>query len=490
MLRRERFAGTVRWKKAKCICGKKQTARGSRVFKETLRAVLPAMAEMGLNSLTSAADTLMLGREAGPEALAAFGLTAQPRLLLLCPFFALSTAVTAAVAKSRGDGESPAAGQILRAAMLLALGLSLALSGGALFFADPLLRFSGGSRAESEAIFHQAQEAFRITAVFLPAHALGLCVCAAHRGLGHMKTALWINGASNLIDLLLNAVLIGGRLGFPRMELRGAAIASAAARTAALLLSLITAAFCGGKNGDLRGLFRFSCQIDRQSIRTLYPVMKSAAAEQLSLRTGYFLAGRSLFSLGTVRYAALQIGAQWQNLTFSLGDGLSSAAMMLMGKRLGEGNKREAARYGRLCFRCGWVLSAAVGAVILLFHGGMGALFVKPGDTRADITAAAASDVLLALSGTQLFQIGAAALNGCLRAAGENRFVTAVTFLCVSVIRPVLTAWAVGGENLELPAIWLLGSAEAALRCLLFYGRIKRWEKQPGSIRVIQQRTE
>ena len=53
--------------------------------------------------------------------------------------------------------------------------------------------------------------------------ALSLCVCAALRGAGESRTPLWINLCGSLVNTLLHAALISGRLGFPGLGIRGAA---------------------------------------------------------------------------------------------------------------------------------------------------------------------------------------------------------------------------------------------------------------------------
>ena len=104
---------------------REETPEAGAAWKKTARLALPAVAETALMSLTGAIDALMVGRALGAEALAAVGLTTQPRMLLLGLFFALNVGVSAVTARRKGEGSQAAVNAVLRNAMLLSLGLSL-----------------------------------------------------------------------------------------------------------------------------------------------------------------------------------------------------------------------------------------------------------------------------------------------------------------------------------------------------------------------------
>ena len=67
-----------------------------------LRIALPSVCEMVLISLMGSIDTMMVGG-IGTEAIAAVGLVGQPRMLMLCMFFAMNTGITAVVARRKGQ---------------------------------------------------------------------------------------------------------------------------------------------------------------------------------------------------------------------------------------------------------------------------------------------------------------------------------------------------------------------------------------------------
>ena len=436
-----------------------------------MRLALPAVTEMALVSLVGAADTMMVGRILGAEALAAVGLTFQPRMLLLCLFFALSTGVTAVVARRKGEDNLDAVNETLGAGLLLALVTSAALAAAAFVWAAPLLRLAGGDRAENEQVLSAAAAYFRVTVLSLPCSALSLCICAAQRGIGKTQTALWVNGAGNGVNVLLNFCLIGGRWGFPRLAVTGEALASAAGTAVSFLLALLSVS---GKKGDLPLSPRAIARPAKDSLRALLRVSGNAAAEQAGLRLGYFLSARILFSLGTAQFAANQICMQLSGLTFTLGDGLGAAGTALVGQALGKQRPPQAMRDGLACRRFAVLGSLIFGALLILFRRELAGWFIGKQTENGGSAAAWAAQTMVALALIQPFQTGAAALAGCLRGGGGSRYVAVVSLLCVSILRPMLTFLAVKGLHFALPGAWLLGFSEVMLRYLLFARRFSQ----------------
>ena len=68
------------------------------------RIAWPSMCESFLIALVSLADTIMVGVE-GSAAIAAVGLTNQPRFIVLALFMSLNVGITAVVSRRRGEND-------------------------------------------------------------------------------------------------------------------------------------------------------------------------------------------------------------------------------------------------------------------------------------------------------------------------------------------------------------------------------------------------
>ncbi|HCM91047.1 MAG TPA: hypothetical protein DIS78_00555 [Lachnospiraceae bacterium] len=80
---------------------------------------------------------------------------------------------------------------------------------------------------------------FRIIMGFMFFQAVSTVLNASLRGIGKTKVTLVSNVAMGITDILFNYLLIEGRLGFPRLEIRGDAIATVLGSISACIISII-----------------------------------------------------------------------------------------------------------------------------------------------------------------------------------------------------------------------------------------------------------
>ena len=123
-------------------------------YMNLLRIALPSVCEMVLISLMGSIDTMMVGG-IGTEAIAAVGLVGQPRMLMLCMFFAMNTGITAVVARRKGQGDREDANRTLRTSLLIIFLMSLVMTVVGQLVARPLMRLAGGDKAESEKVLRR-----------------------------------------------------------------------------------------------------------------------------------------------------------------------------------------------------------------------------------------------------------------------------------------------------------------------------------------------
>ncbi|MBQ7655566.1 MAG: MATE family efflux transporter [Clostridia bacterium] len=444
---------------------------GKTAYRDVMKIAFPSIVEMVLNSLIGSVDTMMVGNELGAEALSSVGLPTQPRMLLLSLFFALNVGVTAIVARRKGEERQEDANTTLRNALMLALGLSAVLMLAAVAFAEPLMRLAGGDTAETEKVFTDAVDYFRIMTYALPVNALSMCICAAQRGIGKTRITMWVNMASNLINVFFNYCLIGGHLGFPRMEVQGAALASAIGMTAGFLLALFTVTAGGKYKGYLHLSLRDKWRFEKESMRSIVVVGGNAAVEQLGVRFGFFVYARILFSLGTTMYAANQICMQLLSITFTFGDGLGVAATSLVGQNLGRKRADLSMLYGKISQRFAVMISIVLGVLIVSFRYQIAGWFIGENTMNADQVVAYAASTMLVLAAIQPFQTSSVVLSGSLRGAGDNLYVALIATICVSVVRPIMAVIAVYVLHLGLTGTWIFGLSEIVLRFVFFYPR-------------------
>ena len=442
-------------------------------YGDVLRIAAPSVAEMVLMSLIGSMDTMMIG-VLGKTAISAVGLPTQPRMLLICVFFALNVGVTAIVARRKGEGRQGDARRTLRNAMMLVLLLSGVLTAASLLFAEPLIRLAGGNENtpdEAQAL-RDGVTYFKIIMASLPVNALAMCINAAQRGIGNTKLTMYVNIVSNLVNVFFNYLLIGGNFGFPALGVAGAAIASVIGIVTGAALSLCTVlARPRGHEGYLFVGFRGPWRFEKDTMKAIVRVGGNAMLEQAGLRFGFFMSSAIIVGMGQVSHAANQICMQFLNLTFTFGDGIGIAATSLVGQNLGKKRPDLSLLYGKVSQRYALLASSILLLMLLLLRYPLTGLFLNADTADASQVLALAADTLIVIALVQPFQTSSVVLSGCLRGAGDNIYVAVCMTLCVSVVRPLLSLMAVQVFHFPLPGTMAMCMAEIAIRMVCFYTR-------------------
>jgi putative MATE family efflux protein len=401
------------------------------MYREYFRLAIPSVLEMVLLSLIGMADTVMVSG-VGTNAVAAVGLVGQPRMLMLSIFFALNVGITAVVARRRGEGRREEANTVVRNAILLIVGLSFILMAIVLPFARPLMKFAG---AEPETL-NDATIYFLIVGSALPFNALSMGICAAQRGIGNTKLTMYVNIASNLVNVLLNWLLIYGVGPFPTLGVAGAAIATAIGMFVGFLLSVLSLTRGAKAESFLRIERHHSWKIQETSVRDVMRVSSGAMIEQLAMRFGFFAYAKIVAGLGTDATAAHFIAMQFLNISFCFADGLGVAGTSLVGQMLGRGRKDLSHIYGTIAQRIAILVAIGIAAICIIFRQPLVDLFIKD-DSGANVRRLA--EMLMIVVGVfQPFQMMAVVVSGALRGAGDVKYTAMVMLITVSVMRPLL----------------------------------------------------
>ena len=442
-------------------------------YRRYIQLALPSVCEMVLISLINMMDTVMVSG-IGTDAVAAVGLVGQPRMIMLSLFFALNVGLTSVVARRRGEERREAANATVRTAIMICAVLSAVLMSILIPLARPLMRFAG---AEAGRTLEDAAVYFTIIGCALPFQSLSMAMCAAQRGAGNTKLTMQVNITSNLVNILFNFLLINGIGPFPRLGVRGAAIATAIGLAVGFCLSLL-AMLRGRKDAFLHLSARGPWRIDTEAVRALFKVASSAMVEQLAMRVGFFSYAKIVASLGTDCFAAHQICMQFMNLSFSCADGLGVAGTALVGRMLGAKRRDLAHIYGTLAQRFSLVISLLLAACCILLRGPLVGMFIRA-DASGTVRPMAES-IMVVLGLVQPLQMLSVVSSGALRGAGDVRYTARVMLITVTVIRP-LTALAgvyvagtlMGRPDIALITAWCATLCDMSVRMTLMLRRYR-----------------
>lgn len=432
------------------------------IFRRTIQIAWPSILESFLVSLVGFIDTIMVST-LGTAAIAAVGLTTQPKFIGLAIFLSLNVAVSALVARRKGQDDRENANRVLVQSIMIVLILTIIVSIVCVAFADPIIRMAGSAEDTHE----DAVAYFRIIMGGMFFNVMSLVINAAQRGAGNTKIALKTNLVSNGVNIIFNYLLIGGNLGFPKLGVSGAAIATVIGTVFAFGMSVYSVTRHKDRFLCLRVYHRL--HFDRATMGAILNIGSSTLAEQIFLRIGFLTYAIIVANLGTVAFAAHQVGMNIMSLSFSLGDGLSVAAVALVGQSLGANRGDLAKIYGGVCQRIGLIFACIMSVVFVCFGRYIFMLFSS--DPEILDYGQMIMDLLTVVV---FFQITQVIFSGCLRGAGDTRYTALVSLISVAFIRP-FSGWLFCYPlALGLFGAWLGLAFDQIMRFILTWVRFRR----------------
>ena len=436
------------------------------VYKRLLGIAWPSTVESVLVSLVSMVDSIMVS-SLGLAAIAAVGITGQPRMLLLALISSLNAGVTAVISRRKGENNREGANHCLRQSLLLSIILSATLSTIGFVFARPMMLFMG---AQAD-IIEDAVIYFKIISVGIFFTSVSLTLNAAQRGAGNTKISMRTNVVANVINVIFNYLLIGGNLGFPKLGVAGAAIATVLGYIVAFFMSVSTVL----KNDAFLSILGLDgWKFEKTTMAGVLNVAYSAAFEQLCMRVGFISYSRIIAGLGTIAYATHQIVMNLLGISFSFGDGLAIASSSLVGQSLGQKRPGMAMVFGKVGQRVAITLSLIIITVCIF-----GRFFFVGIFTDDYATIILGSQLMLVVAATSPVQTSNVVITGCLRGAGDTKFVAQAALLTIVIIRPLVAFLLCYTLGFGLVGAWVGMLIDQSIRLVVSYMRFHkgRWTK-------------
>lgn len=436
------------------------------VYKRSCDMAWPSAIEAVLVSLIGSIDTMMVGG-LGAGAIAAVGITNQPKFILLAMIFSLNVGVTAIVARRKGQNDHKGANDCLRQALVISLVMSFVMGAIGFAFARPILDFAGASVEYLDT----AVTYFRIIMVSIVFTAVSLTINAAQRGAGNTKISMRTNIGANIFNLVFNYLLIHGIWIFPEMGVAGAAVASVIGAIVGCIMS-INSLFKPGNflAFDFKGGVRF----DKRTLSAILSISGSAIVEQLCIRVGFFAYAKIVATLGTVAFATHQICMNVINISFAFGDGLAIASSSLVGQSLGEKRTDMAIIYGKVGQRLAFIVSTVLFFVFIFGRRLLVSLFSSDPEVIA-----LGMVIMVVIAFSTHLQTSQVVLSGCLRGAGDTKFVALSAFVCIGILRPIVTYLLCITFGFGLIGAWIALFVDQGVRFVLSISRFSKgkWTK-------------
>ena len=412
---------------------------------EAIRMAWPAVLESFFVALAGMIDTMMVST-LGTYAVAAVGLTTQPKFIALALFLSSNIAVNALAARRFGQKNRENANKILYTAIVFVIISAVIISTVTFIGADQIIRWCG-----SNADTHEAGVTyFRVIQAGMIFNVLSLVINAAQRGCGNTQIAMTTNVTSSIVNIVFNYLLIGGNFGFPRLGMFGAALATVLGTVVACIMSIISIS----KNDcflSIPYIIKHKIKPGFDAFRSIISLSFNLLLENIAMRIGFLTTSIIAAKLGTDAFAAHQVGMNLLSLAFSLGDGMQVAAVALIGRSLGEKDTEKAKHYGNICQKIGFIISVVLAVIMFFFGREIFSLFFNKADIL-DMGVLISRFIMIIV----LFQVSQIIFAGCLRGAGDIKYCLWASLISVTIIRTLVT-WSLAGGilNLGLSGIWI-----------------------------------
>ncbi|MED9958341.1 MAG: MATE family efflux transporter [Christensenellales bacterium] len=268
-------------------------------------------------------------------------------------------------------------------------------------------------------------------------------------------------------DMLMNAALIAGLWGFPRLEIAGAAISTTVARTVEVLWCMAETA----RKNSVKLRRKYMLHTDRRLAGSFWKHTAPVLGNEIVWGVGFTMVSVIMGHLGRDAVAAHAIAGVVKNLAACLCLGLAGGGGILIGNELGAGRLARARAYGgRLCALA--LLAGVVSGAVLLACSPLILALAEISDTAAGYLRGMLHICAWYMIGKS---VNATTVAGIFCAGGDSRFgllCDAVVMWGIIVPTGLLAAFVL---RLPVMAVYLLVSLDELLKLPAVYRHYKTY---------------
>lgn len=430
------------------------------IYKDYWKVATPAAIEGIFLNIILLADLAMVGM-LGIEYVAAVGVISQPRMIFQMLGASIGVGVTAIVARRKGENDIQGMNNCIKQAFFLTGVLYALITIFAVLYSHEIVLFSG---AKSDYIQY-ASIYFQCIAVSSLFRMLFAPLMSAQIAVGNTKIVLIANVIGNIVNVILNYVLIFGKLGFPELGIFGAGIGTAIGN--AVIFILLFKYSMNGVNGiDIR---KGKLMPSRQVAKPLLNVGGSSFVENIWERLGLFIFTRMIAELGTTIMGVHHYCIIIWDLYYYFGIGMGNASSSFSGRKLGENRKDLAIIYAKVAQRSGIVVSL-IAAVIFVVSASPVFNFLIKETEGANL----GIQIMCIIALLIIPQTYAQTSSGTLRGAGDNRFIAIYSLFVSAILRPLIAYVLSFSLGFGLSGMWIALMIDETLKFILTKYRIKK----------------
>lgn len=322
--------------------------------KEIVRLALPIALQQFMTALVGACDAIMLGK-LSQDAMSAVSLATQVTFVFNLFMFAFMAGENMFVAQYYGKGDYTGISQVFSLVTKICGCIAVVFLAGTLFFPEQLMRIL----TNEETLIVLGSEYLRVIGISYVFSGIAQIFLAIMKNCGAVNMSTLINGVMVILNIALNAVFIFGLSGFPKMGIKGAALATVLATVVQFLWSV------GYVLGRIRAV-KFSLRsCEKKLFGRFWQKTVPLLINNLAWGIGFSMYSVIMGHLGTDAVAANGIANISKNLVVCFCLGLGNAGSIIVGNRLGADRLQEAKEAGGTLTKTAIIAGIVSGLVLI-----------------------------------------------------------------------------------------------------------------------------
>ena len=379
-------------------------------MKKIWLVALPIILQNLIDAAVNSADVLMLNY-VGQSAISAVSLANSMISIFFMFLYGIGTGIAMLSAQYYGKGDCKTIEKVEGIGLRFALGVAVIGLTLALAIPKTLMRIY----TNDEALVEIGAQYLRYLAPGLLFWAVSAVYMSILRCIDRVSVSTVLEVLTLLSNVILNAVFIFGLLGAPKLGVVGVAIATMTSRLLQLIGCFFVSYFMKPAVPlTFRSLLSKNQLLEHDFFRMAMP----AIANDLVWSLGFSMYSVIMGHLGDDAVAAFSVNNVVRNLGTVMCYAIAAASGIVVGQILGEGDRDEGIRSGRLCLKI---------SVITGILGGLIVLALTPLTLSLVMLSETAHDYLKFMLLINSYYITGIAVNstliaGVFRAGGDSRF--------------------------------------------------------------------
>ena len=327
-------------------------------YKDLWIIALPIALQQLVTSSLNMVDTLMVGK-VGVDAVAAVGDSNQYYFLLNMVMFGIYSGGMVYFAQFWGKKEIRNIHRLLGFTLVLGIGLAAIFTGLALLIPEQIIRIF----TQDVAVQELGAKYLRIACLSYPFMILSFGFSMGLRAVEKPKFSMIASIIALTLNTILNLILIFGLFGFPQLGVIGAAIATLVSRIVEFIL-VIGFAYLKTEtmNPKLSMLLAFDRELINKLIVTSLPVVINECF--WGLGTTAYMVIYGMINVESI--SIMNIVNSIFNIFFIAAIGVGNASTVMLGKKLGAGEKEKSYQDAILFLKVGIVLGIISGLLLVM----------------------------------------------------------------------------------------------------------------------------